>query len=112
MIEKTENVGAIEKRFIGDCPWCGEEVILLRDYMCSKNSGICCYDFYRLLPNKVSIALRSFPNRTVDISTQFDELIDSFYECCHTGQRSLDHTSAACDIAKNTVLRYTPRVID
>ena len=79
--------GTFERRYIGECSWCGAGPLLIRDYMCYDPLNPCCHDLYRQLPGKVGIALRAFPSRVVDTKSQFNELAEEFRKCFMNDRR-------------------------
>lgn len=81
--------GLNEVRLFGDCPWCGNAAVPLRDYMCFHAIEPCCYTLYWKLQTKVWGAVRKFPHRKVNTETQFETLVDHFYECIHEDRRFL-----------------------
>ncbi|MBI1388780.1 MAG: hypothetical protein GC154_10075 [bacterium] len=74
----SHDVGKLERRFIGDCPWCGKRGVHIRDYLCYHVLDPCCHELYRALLGKVSIALRAFPNSTINADSQFEDLAREF----------------------------------
>ena len=89
MVVIPEKPGFFEVRYVGECPWCGAAVTSMRDYLCHHATNVCCHELYRMLPGKVSIALRSFPRFTVNVEYQFEELVQEFYKCFMKDKRFL-----------------------
>lgn len=106
MNTQIPQIGLKEVRFLGTCHWCNTHAVSLRDYLCYDAIKPCCYTLYHRLPPKVYSAVRLFPYRKVNIETQFDTLVDKFYECVMKDRRFIRENEESIRRIEKTLAEY------